>query len=271
MLNQNIIFNTVKDYPDMIKICIYREPMVVTTNSCGRKSRNKNPSEPSIGRSTARSRITVRDICACNQFDLFCTFTFDPKRYQSKSIIYCKKYMNTWIRNAKARHSKHLEYLIIPELHQSGAIHFHALFKHYEGDLRPSGIFQNGREVFNIPHWHFGFSTCCKIDNQEAVARYVSKYISKDMITFPGHKRYYCSQGLQRPDRTHNVSLKFLSSLPPLFKHSLFEKSQFSADGDCEYLTIKKSDLRSLVENSVKENHLVKEKALDYSDWLMLQ
>lgn len=253
----------------MIKICIYREPMVLVSNAGKKRSKNTTKKVPS-SRSIARTRTTVQDICHCNQFDLFCTFTFDPKRFNSKSIVFCKKYMNNWIRNAKQRHSTNLIYLIIPELHKSGAIHFHALFRNYEGKLKPSGVYQNGREVFNISHWHFGFSTCCKIDNQEAVSNYVSKYITKDMIAFPGDKRYYCSQGLDRPIHSHNSRLDWLHSLPPLFKHRLLEKSQFSADGDCEYLTIKKSDLDSLVEKSGKNTQLINEKSIDYIKYLML-
>lgn len=268
MQNHTIITNSVKEYSDMLKICIYREPLFVkATGSPGRKrTANKAPSKRSI----ERTRVSIIDLCMCNHFDLFCTFTFDPKRYQSKKIEWCKKYMNTWIRNAKQRHSRNLEYLIIPELHKSGAIHFHALFRFYEGRLSPSGIYQNGREVFNIPNWHFGFSTCCKIDNQEAVSRYISKYITKEMITFSGNKRYYCSQGLNRPIRHHNVNLSFLRSLPPLFKHKVFADADFSANGDCEYIAIRKSDLRTFVDNSSKKNQLINEKSIDYLKYLML-
>lgn len=240
-----LIFNTVKEYDNMIKICIYREPMLISRNHTTRskKTVSKAPSR----RSLARSRTMLQDLCLSNNFDLFCTFTFDPKRYNSKIFNFCRMYMNNWIRNAKARHSKHLEYLIVPELHKSGAIHFHALFKNYEGQLRPSGVFQNGREVFNIPHWHFGFSTCCKIDNQEAVANYICKYISKDMITFGGNKRYYCSQGLSRPVHKHNVNLSFLSKLPPLFRRSLVNSDNFRADSDVEYITLSKTLYHSLI------------------------
>lgn len=252
----------------MIQICIYREPLFIKKTG---SPRNKNmPKKAPSKRSIERTRVTVQDLCLCNEFDLFCTFTFDPKRYNSKNILYCKKYMNTWIRNAKSRHSKHLEYLIIPEKHKSGAIHFHALFKYYDGKLNPSGVFQNGREVFNIPNWHFGFSTCCKIDNHKAVANYISKYITKDMLTFGGDKRYYCSQDLIRPERRHNIDLDFLRSLPPLFKHRIFANSNFTANGDCEYIAIKKSDLRSLVDNSAKKNQLINEKSIDYLKYLML-
>lgn len=226
----------------MIKICIYREPLRFASTTTRKKTRSKTPSKRSI----ERTRSTLVDLCLCNEFDLFCTFTFDPKRYNSKSINFCKNYMNHWIRNSKARHSKHLEYLIVPEYHKSGAIHFHALFKHYDGQLRPSGVYQNGREVFNIPHWHFGFSTACKIDNQNAVANYISKYITKDMITFSCDKRYYCSQGLRRPERSHNISLDFLCKLPPLLKKGIFDGSKFSANGDVEYLTISKDLYNSI-------------------------
>lgn len=266
------INNSMKEYPTMIKICIYREPLRLSESS-GRCKSTKKASNPPSERSLARSRASLMDLCMCNDFDLFCTFTFDPKRYNSKSILSCKSYMNTWIRNAKERHSKNLKYLIIPELHKSGAIHFHALFKNYEGRLRESGIFQNGRQVFNIPYWHFGFSTCCKIDNIEHVSRYISKYITKEMITFPGDKRYYCSQGLRRPVRSHNVSLDFLSSLPPLMKYRIFSKCEFSADSDCEYITISKDDLRNLTDFSANSSSLLSKKSkktIDYFKSLML-
>lgn len=226
-----IMFNSVKEYPDMLKIVIYREPMKVGSNA-GKKRPKKVSSVPSE-RSIFRTRAVLEDLCICNCFDLFCTFTFDPKRYNSKNLLYCRKYMNTWIQNAKKRHSKNLQYLVVPELHKSGAIHFHALLKFYEGTLKDSKHTQGGRKVYNIPHWHFGFSTAVKIDNQEAVSRYIRKYITKDMLLLPGKKRYFCSQDLVRPIRSYNVALDFLRNV----------KVDFSADHDCEFYTVSKSDL----------------------------
>lgn len=233
-----LIFNSVKEYPDMIKICIYNEPFKVGKRSIDKrdaKVRKKNPEcyESSI----MRTRTTISDICICNNFDLFCTFTFDPKRFNSKKIAYCKMYMNNWCRNQKQRHSKNLQYLIVPERHKSGAIHFHALIKNYEGRLRDSGHKQGGRVIFNIPHWRFGFSTAVKIDNQEAVSRYIRKYITKDMILLPGAKRYYCSQGLLRPLHRNNLDLfEFIRSV----------KSEFYLTRDCEFYTIYKKDLDAI-------------------------
>lgn len=234
-----LIFNSVKEYPDMIKIIIYREPMRIGERT-SLKNRSKKASNKPSERSVYRTRAVLEDLCICNAFTLFCTFTFDPKRYNSKHLIFCRKYMNTWIHNCKKRHSKHLQYLVVPELHKSGAIHFHALLKFYDGGLKDSGVKQHGRTVFNIPHWHFGFSTAVKIDNQEAVSRYIRKYITKDMLLLPGKKRYFCSQDLIRPVRHHNLMLDWLRSVK-------IDKCEFSADQDCEYYTINKSDVPSSV------------------------
>lgn len=230
-----IIFNSVKEYPDMITICIYNEPFKVGQRSIDKRDRRSRKKNPECYQSSiSRTRTTISDISLCNKFDLFCTFTFDPKRFNSKKIAYCKLYMNHWCRNQKQRHSRNLQYLIVPERHKSGAIHFHALIKGYEGSLKDSGHKQGGRVVYNIPHWRFGFSTAVKIDNQEAVSRYIRKYITKDMILLPGQKRYYCSQGLARPRKMSNFDIvPFLRSV----------KHDFYATRDCEFYTIYKKDL----------------------------
>lgn len=234
---ENLIFNTVKVYPNMIKIAIYHEPFKACVSSSRRK-RKKNPECQQS--SIIRTRCAIEDICLCNNFDLFCTFTFDPKRFNSKSIAFCKSYMNHWTHNQKFRGSRNLLYLIVPERHKSGAIHFHALLKNYNGLLRDSGHKQGGRIVYNIPYWAFGFSTAVKIDNQEAVARYIRKYITKDMILLPGSKRYYCSQGLIRPQKMSNVS-----NLSLLLREC---KSEFFVDENAEYYTILKNDLDAIQE-----------------------
>lgn len=228
-MSDDFVFNTVKEYPDMIKITIYREPLRISHASHSKRRKNPECSESSI----RRTRTTLEDLCICNKFDLFCTFTFDPKRYNSKSVNFCRLYMRNWLHNTKNRSSEHLQYLVVPELHKSGAIHFHALLRGYEGKLKDSKHCQNGRRVYNLANWHFGFSTAVKIDNQEAVSRYIRKYITKDMLLLPGKKRYFCSQGLERPVKRQNELLEWLKSVP----------SSFSVSDDAEYYTVSKFDL----------------------------
>lgn len=225
----------------MIKIYIYREPFS-RPNHSERRKRRQNPETSDA--SIIRTKTTISDLCLCNNFDLFCTFTFDPKRFNSRNIAFVKKYINTWCHNAKSRHSKRLEYLIIPEQHKSGAYHLHALIKGYNGRLKDSGHQQGGRVVYNIPNWSFGFSTAVKIDNQIAVSKYIQKYITKDMVLFPGKKRYFCSQGLIRPEKRTNFKrvITFLRGVP----------SEFKADLDKEIYTIFKKDLDAIHLNMLR-------------------
>lgn len=239
-MSEALIFNSIKEYPDMIKIYVYSEPFRAGSNAKRKRRNNPETSKSSI----IRTKTAITDICLCNHFDLFCTFTFDPKRFNSKSIMYVKKYINTWCHNAKSRHSRDLQYLIIPEKHKSGAFHLHALIKGYNGRLIDSGHLQGGRTVYNIPNWSFGFSTAVKIDNQVAVSKYIQKYITKDMVLFPGKKRYFCSQGLSRPIKTINFAnlLPFLHSVP----------AEFRADNDKEIYTIFKKDIDAIHLNLLK-------------------
>ena len=225
----SLIFNTIKEYPNMIKISIYHEPIRVFNGYKRKRRKNPESSDSSI----RRTRTALEDLCICNNFELFCTFTFDPKRYNSKSILFCRRYMTTWLHNIKNRGSKCLEYIVVPELHKSGAIHFHALLSGYNGRLKDSKHCQNGRRVYNLPNWHFGFSTAVKIDNREAVSKYIRKYITKDMLLFPGKKRYFCSQRLIRPVKRHNSPLEFLRDC----------KSDFFCNDIAEYYTINRFDL----------------------------
>lgn len=230
------IYNTVKEYPDMIKVRLYREPIQIPKASKKRKPRKPEEKPIIADSSVRRTRNTIEDLCVCNQFDLFCTFTFDPKRVDSFNINKCRILMNHWTRNAKQRHSPDLKYLIVPELHESGRIHFHALLRGFNGELKDAHLSQNGRDVYNIKNWRFGFSTAVKIDNIVAVSRYIRKYITKDMVLLAGKKRFFCSQDLVRPSKTFNKNLDWLDGVPS-------DKVQFSADRDSEFYVVRKSDI----------------------------
>lgn len=230
----DLVFNSVKEYPDMVKIALFKKPIMVYK---GVKSKRKDKKDPQSSLSSiSRTKTTLEDLCICNQFDLFCTFTFDPKRFDSKNLLSCRRYMNTWIRNAKERHSPDLKYLIVPELHESGAIHFHALIRGFNGDLRDSKHSARGRTVYNIKNWHFGFSTAVEIDNIVGVSRYIRKYITKDMLTLPGKKRYFCSQNLIRPTKETNKVIRWLHKVPS-------DKISFYASPDAQFYTVRKSDI----------------------------
>lgn len=219
LLNVDLIYNSVKEYPDMIQIIIYKEPLILSKNRYIGKRKKRNDGYIDQ-RSISRTRSTLSDLVICNKFDLFCTFTFDPKKYDRYNITNCRSVMEKWLRNTRFRHSQSLTYVVVPELHKDGAIHFHALLGNYNGNLKYSGInTKTDLPIYNLTGWRAGFSTATKIDNQDAAASYIKKYITKDMVTFSGKKRYFCSKGLIRPIKNTNQLLSDLKKKIPFYRY----------------------------------------------------
>lgn len=240
-----LIFNTLKVYPNMIQIIIYTNPINVPEHvrMGKRKTIEDKLANP---RSISRTKSVIRDLIICNDFDLFCTFTFNPKRYDRYKLSVCKVVMENWLRNSRFRHSPELSYLVVPELHKDGAIHFHALLKNYNGNLKDTKRTTNyGFKIFNITGWRAGFSTAVPIKDKEKVSNYVSKYITKDMITFANKKRYFCSKGLKRPIRYQNTNFfEKIKNIKPSYSYK---------NKDAEYLLY---DIDELKREYVDKNKL---------------
>lgn len=206
----------------MIKIVIYREPYRLSDSPRRRGKRVRPDDYVPDERSLRRTKDTIRDIALENDFDLFCTFTFDKTKHDRYNYDHCKYVLETWLATQRnKRNSPNLRYLVVPELHKDGAIHFHALLGGFNGVLKPSGKKVQGRPIYNFSGYRGGFSTACFIDNKEAVAHYITKYITKDFLNQYGRKRYFCSRYLNRPKRS--VNKYSLKDIPPLFRKKVFE------------------------------------------------
>ena len=92
------LYNTTKVYPDMIKVIIYKEPMLI--NVQGGSKRNKEVVDedytPDVT-SLRRTKTLIKDIILSNDFEYFCTFTFDPKKCDRFSFASCYHKMSTWL------------------------------------------------------------------------------------------------------------------------------------------------------------------------------
>lgn len=141
-------------------------------------------------------------LARCNDFNLFVTFTLDKAqvdRYDAKEVI---KRLNVWLDNRVRR--KDLRYVLVPERHKDGAIHFHGLINSDAVKLRDSGHTDRaGRTIYNVTDWKFGFTTAVFLDGQyPAVCRYVSKYITKQVFDGQGlvaGRYFYRGGNLQHP------------------------------------------------------------------------
>lgn len=148
-----------------------------------------------------RARSTVRNLILCNPFDYFCTFTFNAEKIDRYNFKACQKRITELFKNYKARYAPNFRYLIIPEFHKDGAVHFHGMVSGIaDGDLTvPEQIWKRDKKtdtLILVPNtqkyvdWQYyskklGFFSCSAVRNHEACASYVTKYITKDLEDLP--------------------------------------------------------------------------------------
>ncbi len=171
-----------------------------------------------IERSMRRARAKVRRIALANDFRYFVTLTLDPAKVDSHDGAAVVKKLNAWASNAVQRHG--LRYILVPERHKKGGIHFHGFFNDAlpavdSGTVRvpwakkprrprseaerEEWLAAGGMVVYNLPGWSLGFTTAMELygDYPAAVA-YVCKYIGKDGEK-PAGRWYYSGGDLKDP------------------------------------------------------------------------
>lgn len=163
-------------------------------------------------RSSRRAAAALRRLCHCADFKYFVTLTLDAQcidRYDIPGVI---DRMSRWCDNRVRR--KGLCYILVPELHADGALHFHGLFndalpvrdsgtvtrpdfrkprKPRSAKQRGEWLTGGGHVVYNLPDWSLGFTTAIELygDYSRAV-NYISKYIRKqDKAGKIGGRWYY--------------------------------------------------------------------------------
>ncbi len=207
-------------------------------------------------RSARRSRQSLYDICRCNDFEFFVTWTFDSDKVERLNDIKVKRKF-TQFQNYLRKIFPNMYYVAVPEYHDNGGLHFHLLIggvsmdelkavparypknvgRHKKGDF----IFKNGHQIFNVERWKLGYSTLSKVKNKDAVKHYICKYISKQHLDdrFFGKRRYYVSKNIKRPDiqkYCETIAKSFDKIDTNVFVVSYAEKSKgyvvFERDGD---------------------------------------
>ena len=158
------------------------------------------PSEENVSRSIRRAKTSIYDYVICNDdLDLFVTLTLDKdnvNRYDYKEII---KKLNNWLDNHKRRNN--LKYVLVPEHHKDGAIHFHGFFNSSSLRLVDSGHKTvKGQVIYNLPQFRFGFTTGIKtVGTRSKIANYICKYITKQSDNKIGGRYYLHSNNLLSP------------------------------------------------------------------------
>lgn len=165
--------------------------------------------------SISRSKARIFELASCNEFTHFCTFTQDQEKRDRFNLKEFRKDFAMLVRNLNRERDEgaKIKYLLIPEQHKDGAWHLHGLLKGLtDEDLRPFDLSEKlperirkqlakGVKVYDWTRYRraFGYFTCTEIDNQLAVSKYITKYISKDLqktVREAGEHLFFASQGL---------------------------------------------------------------------------
>lgn len=208
---ENISHNTkIVTYPDgtgrvvVASLPIFRE--AGWENVSGRKPRRRAAEQPDgeevpgdTLRARRRAKARLRDLARANGLNVFVTFTLDQKRIDRYDITEITRKLNIWLDNRVRR--KGLKYVLVPELHKDGAIHFHGLCNDVLVRRDSGHKTKQGRPVYNLPDWGYGFTTAVVIppDEYSQTVSYVTKYVTKSADKVGG-RWFYSGGALEQPE-----------------------------------------------------------------------
>ena len=149
-------------------------------------------------RSMRRARAQVRDLALSNPFRWFVTLTLDQAKVSRYDMAEITRKLNAWLDNQVRRRG--LAYVLVPERHKDGAIHFHGFFNDAVAAVDSGHTDRQGHPIFNLPGWSLGFTTALELyGDYHAAVGYVCKYIGKQGEK-PGGRWYYSGGNLRRPE-----------------------------------------------------------------------
>lgn len=233
--NFKLVRSMAKIYPERVDIIEFlKHPLRVNMNKAAKplsipKSPveridnlvNRESSLEIIERSIGRTRRSMLELAECNYFDMFATFTFDPKKHpRCYEMAWAEKKMINWLNNQQKAYGA-FNYIVVRELMKDGKVHFHALLGGFTGHFHELPLSKKqkqrnieGLRAYKIDSWETnnGFADMEKIVDKQKLTNYIMKYITKDITLIEsGKKRYFANKSLVRPHTVYNPTETLLS------------------------------------------------------------
>ena len=162
----------------------------------GEVGRKEDVNSDSILSSMNRTIQSIYGISRSNSWDWFLTLTVNPRLIDSTDYDLVTKKLSYWLNNLRKRKAPDMKYILVPELHKDGKKwHFHALISDCSAlRFKETNIIKNGKLVYNLLDWLYGFSTATKVEHSGRVSNYITKYITKELCQMTvGRRRYWAS------------------------------------------------------------------------------
>lgn len=198
-----------------------------------------------LARAQHRAKAQLRDAALCTKMSYFVTLTLDAAKIDRHDMAAIVHKLNDWLDNRVRRNG--LAYILVPERHKDGAIHFHGFFNSAlpvedSGTMVPPGggkprkprtkaqraewLAGGGRIVYNLPAWSLGYTTAMELYGEYGQAvGYVCKYIGKDGEKIGG-RWYYSGGALGAPEVSYcNLGIAELAALPGAYQFAVEDAS----------------------------------------------
>ena len=165
-----------------------------------------------------RAKNNIFEYAFCNPWDWFFTGTLDPKKYDRTNLDKFHKDLTQWLRDYSKQHNVQIKFLLVPEQHSDGiSWHIHGFLRGLPkedlkqfvvGDVMGKGLAEKVKKGDVVYNWlpyakKFGFCDLEPIRNAEAVSKYMTKYINKNLASsvkdLNAHL-YYHSRGLKKAE-----------------------------------------------------------------------
>lgn len=171
--------------------------------------------ENKINESILRSKSKIFELAFCNPWDWFFTGTINPNKQDRTDLELFHKQLTQWLRDYNKKYKLNIKFLFVPEKHKDGkSWHIHGfiyglpvehLVQFQVGDKMGKGLADKVMKGDIVYNWQayfnrFGFCDLEPIRNHEAVSKYVTKYINKELansVTELNAHTYYHSRGLK--------------------------------------------------------------------------
>lgn len=237
-------------------------------NKKEKKEVNKNRSLLS---SYNRTKNKIYDYARSNVWEWFVTLTFNGAKLDRYDYSMVTKKLSKWLNNLKSRKCPNMKYLAVPEQHADGAWHFHILMSNideldfifsnrysvgkyiYKDNKITEKIKKNGKKIYNIGSYKWGWSTATKIVDTVKASNYITKYVTKNVCQKTENKRrYWNSKNLKIPTVTDMllgykdlIKLKIELKKHPCKSHYKSVSIDFqNYYNNIEYITIKKEKVQ---------------------------
>lgn len=180
----------------------------------------------------SRTKNKIFELAYCNKWDYFFTGTLNPNKHDRTDLELFHKQLTQFIRDTNKKYNCKIKFLFVPELHSDRkSWHIHGflqgvpdnLLSQFKiGDKMGKVIaekVQNGEIVYNWLDYSkkFGFCDLEPIKNHEAVSKYITKYINKELatsVTELNAHQYYHSRGLQMATKIKEGSMLWDNTTP---------------------------------------------------------